>query len=110
MIARLERGDQDRVPTLATINKVLAALGYEADLVIKKWLSHQHYFLYLACSNIPTEIKPTKYQKQKYQVTTIEVLVDFLPTALKSTHFILRVGTKHLFHLLWAELPVSLNL
>jgi predicted transcriptional regulator len=36
MIARLERGDQDRVPTLATINKVLAALGYEADLVIKK--------------------------------------------------------------------------
>lgn len=36
MIARLERGDQDRVPTLSTINKVLAALGYEADLTIKK--------------------------------------------------------------------------
>lgn len=36
MIARLERGDQDRVPTLATINKVLTALGYEADLVVKK--------------------------------------------------------------------------
>ena len=36
MIARLERGDQDRVPTLATINKVLHALGYEAELVVKK--------------------------------------------------------------------------
>ena len=36
MIARLERGDQDRIPTLATINKVLQALGYEADLIIKK--------------------------------------------------------------------------
>lgn len=36
MIARLEKGDQDRVPTLATINKVLAALGYEADLIVKK--------------------------------------------------------------------------
>ena len=36
MIARLERGDQNRVPTLSTINKVLFALGYEADLVIKK--------------------------------------------------------------------------
>lgn len=36
MIARREKGDQDRVPTLATINKVLAALGYEADLVVKK--------------------------------------------------------------------------
>ncbi|MBL6990569.1 MAG: helix-turn-helix domain-containing protein [Bacteriovoracaceae bacterium] len=36
MIARLEKGDQDRVPTLATINKVLFALGYEADLIIKK--------------------------------------------------------------------------
>ena len=36
MIARLERGDQDRVPTLSTINKVLSALGYEADLTIKK--------------------------------------------------------------------------
>lgn len=36
LIARLENGDQDRVPTLATINKVLNALGYEVDLVIKK--------------------------------------------------------------------------
>lgn len=36
MIARLERGDQNRTPTLATINKVLSALGYEADLIIKK--------------------------------------------------------------------------
>ena len=32
MIAKLEKGDQDRTPTLSTINKVLAALGYEADL------------------------------------------------------------------------------
>ena len=36
MIARLERGDQDRIPTLATINKVLSALGYKANLVITK--------------------------------------------------------------------------
>lgn len=36
MIARLERGDQHRVPTLATISKVLRALNYELDLVIKK--------------------------------------------------------------------------
>ncbi|RLA61588.1 MAG: hypothetical protein DRQ88_00875 [Epsilonproteobacteria bacterium] len=36
MIARLERGDQDRVPTLSTINKVLLALGYKADLSIKR--------------------------------------------------------------------------
>lgn len=36
MIARLERGDQDRVPTLTTINKVLSSLGYEIDLIIKK--------------------------------------------------------------------------
>lgn len=36
MIARLERGDQDRTPTLSTINKILAALGYEADLTIRK--------------------------------------------------------------------------
>jgi len=36
MIARIERGDQNRVPTLSTINKVLSALGYEVDLVIKK--------------------------------------------------------------------------
>ena len=36
MIARLEKGDQDRVPTLATINKVLAVLGYQVDLIIKK--------------------------------------------------------------------------
>ena len=35
MIARLERGDQDRVPTLATINKVMTALGHEVDLVIR---------------------------------------------------------------------------
>jgi len=36
MIARLERGDQDRVPTLSTINKVLNILGYEVELSIKK--------------------------------------------------------------------------
>lgn len=36
MIARLERGDQDRIPTLSTINKIFVALGYEVDLVIKK--------------------------------------------------------------------------
>jgi len=35
MIARLEKGDQDRVPTLSTINKVMNALGHEVDLVIK---------------------------------------------------------------------------
>ena len=36
MIARIERGDQDRVPTLSTINKVFKALGYKVDLKIKK--------------------------------------------------------------------------
>ena len=36
MIARLERGDKDRVPTLSTINKVFRALGYEVDLKVKK--------------------------------------------------------------------------
>jgi len=36
MIARLERGDQDRIPTLSTINKVFGALGYEVDIVVKK--------------------------------------------------------------------------
>ena len=36
MIARLERGDQDRIPTLSTISKVFGALGYEVDLVVKK--------------------------------------------------------------------------
>lgn len=36
MIARLERGDQARIPTLSTINKVFGALGYEINLVIKK--------------------------------------------------------------------------
>jgi len=36
MIARPERGDQERVPTLSSINKVLSALGYEADLTIRK--------------------------------------------------------------------------
>ncbi len=36
MIARLEKGDQDRVPTLSTINKVLSALGHEVDIIIKK--------------------------------------------------------------------------
>ena len=36
MIARLERGDQDRVPTLSTINKVFGALGYELEVGIKK--------------------------------------------------------------------------
>ena len=35
MIARLERGHQDRVPTLATINKVMNTLGHEIDLVIR---------------------------------------------------------------------------
>ena len=35
MIARLERGDQERVPTLSTINKVFICLGYEVDLVLK---------------------------------------------------------------------------
>ena len=32
MIARLERGDQDRIPT---INKIFSCLGYEVDLVFK---------------------------------------------------------------------------
>ncbi len=36
MIARIERGDQNRIPTLATINKILNALGYEVNLTIKK--------------------------------------------------------------------------
>jgi len=36
MIARLERGDQDRIPTLSTISKIMRALGYEVDLVFKK--------------------------------------------------------------------------
>ena len=36
MIARLERGDQSRIPTLATITKILRALNYKLDLVIKK--------------------------------------------------------------------------
>jgi predicted transcriptional regulator len=36
MIARLERGDQDRVPTLHTINKIFRSLGYEVDLVVKR--------------------------------------------------------------------------
>ena len=36
MIARIERGDQDRVPTLHTINKIFNALGYEVDLVVRK--------------------------------------------------------------------------
>lgn len=36
MIARLERGDQDRVPTLNTINKIFHALGYEVELIVKK--------------------------------------------------------------------------
>ena len=35
MIARLERGDQDRIPTLTTINKVFSCLGYAVDLVLK---------------------------------------------------------------------------
>jgi len=35
MIARIEKGDQDRVPTLSTINKILNALGHELELVIK---------------------------------------------------------------------------
>lgn len=36
MIARLEKGDQDRTPTLSTVNKVLSALGYTVDLVFKE--------------------------------------------------------------------------
>lgn len=36
MIARLEKGDQDRIPTLSTINKIFSALGYEVDLRIRK--------------------------------------------------------------------------
>lgn len=36
MIARVEKGDQSRVPTLATLNKILYALGYQAELVIRK--------------------------------------------------------------------------
>ncbi|MCY4644021.1 MAG: helix-turn-helix domain-containing protein [Bacteriovoracales bacterium] len=36
MIARLEKGDQDRVPTLSTINKVFKALGYEVEIGVKK--------------------------------------------------------------------------
>ena len=36
MIARLERGDQDRVPTLHTINKIFRSLGYEVDLVVRR--------------------------------------------------------------------------
>lgn len=36
MIARLEKGDQDRIPTLSTINKIFKALGYEVDLKIKE--------------------------------------------------------------------------
>lgn len=35
MIARLEKGDQDRVPTLSTINKVMSALGHQVDLIFK---------------------------------------------------------------------------
>ena len=36
MIARIERGDQDRIPTLSTINNVFKALGYKVELKIKK--------------------------------------------------------------------------
>lgn len=36
MIARLENGDPNRVPTLSTINKVLRSLGYEVDLNIRE--------------------------------------------------------------------------
>ena len=36
MVARIERGDQDRVPTFSTINKIFKALGYRVDLKIKK--------------------------------------------------------------------------
>jgi HTH-type transcriptional regulator/antitoxin HipB len=36
MIARLERGDQDRIPTLSTLNKVLNVLGREVELVVKE--------------------------------------------------------------------------
>lgn len=36
MIARLENGDPNRIPTLSTINKVFRALGYEIDIHIKK--------------------------------------------------------------------------
>lgn len=36
MIARLEKGDQDRVPTLSTIHKIFGALGYKIELKIKE--------------------------------------------------------------------------
>lgn len=38
MIARLEKGDQDRVPTLSTIHKIFGALGYKVELKIKEIL------------------------------------------------------------------------
>ena len=36
MIARPERGDPDRAPTLSTINTAFKALGYEIAVGIKK--------------------------------------------------------------------------
>ncbi len=41
MIGRLERGNLGRIPTLATINKVSRALGYEVGLVIPLVASKQ---------------------------------------------------------------------
>ena len=35
MIARLENGDPRRTPTLETINRILAALGYQLVLEVK---------------------------------------------------------------------------
>lgn len=35
-MARLEKGEQDRVPTLSKINKVFKALGYKVDLIIRE--------------------------------------------------------------------------
>ena len=36
MIARLEKGDPSRIPTLSTLSKVFTALGYRVDLSIKE--------------------------------------------------------------------------
>lgn len=36
MIARMEKGDQNRVPTLNTINKVFKCLGYEVELGLRE--------------------------------------------------------------------------
>ena len=36
MIARMEKGDPTRTPTLSTISTILGALGYKLDIIIKK--------------------------------------------------------------------------